>query len=250
MDSVYTSRQQHQILVVAAHPDDEVLGCGGTIAKHALQGDLVRVVLLSEGITSRDRQRDRQRRESELIALAQAARQAGEILGITSLVQHEFPNNRLDSCDLLDIVKVIEQAIQEYRPDIIYTHHAHDLNIDHRLVHQAVLTASRPLPGSSVKTMLFFEIASSTEWQTPSSAPAFAPNWFVDISDTLDIKLKALATYTSEMCPWPHPRSLEGLEYLSRWRGSTVGMVAAEAFILGRNLIHSLDSTNGAITKI
>lgn len=225
------------ILVVAAHPDDEVLGCGGSIAKHSQQGDSVHVVILAEGVTSRDTQRNPEERKSELSALAKMAHQASEILGVMSLSLHNLPDNRMDSCDLLDIIKLIEKAINQHHPDIIYTHHPGDVNVDHRRIHEAVVTACRPLPDNQIKTLLFFEIASSTEWQTPHSAPAFTPNWFVDISDTLKIKLKALETYQSEMCPWPHPRSLTALEYLAKWRGSTVGVEAAEAFVLGRNLI-------------
>jgi N-acetylglucosamine malate deacetylase 1 len=226
-----------KILVVAAHPDDEVLGCGGTIAKHTQQGDRVHVLILAEGATSRAPQRDRQKLQNELSSLAEAAHQASEILGVTSLKLHDFPDNRMDSCDLLDIIKVIEQETIKYQPDIIYTHHNGDVNIDHRRIHEAVITATRPIPSNTVKTLLFFEVASSTEWQTPSSAPIFAPNWFVDISETLSLKMKALAAYESEMRPWPHARSILALEHLARWRGASVGVEAAEAFILGRNLI-------------
>ena len=225
------------ILVVAAHPDDEVLGCGGTIAKYSQQGDIVHVIILAEGVTSRDTQRSLEKRQHELSALTQAAHQASEILGVASLTLHDFPDNRMDSCDLLDVVKVIEQAIDQYRPEIIFTHHNSDVNIDHRRIHEAVVIATRPIPGRVVNTLLFFEIASSTEWQTHGSASAFAPNWFVDISDTLSLKLKALEVYQSEMRPWPHARSITALEYLARWRGANVGVEAAEAFVLGRNII-------------
>lgn len=225
------------IVVIAAHPDDEVLGCGGTIAKHALQGDKVHVLILAEGATSRNLKRNREQLKNELSELSQAANRASEILGATSLTLHDFPDNRMDSCDLLDIIKVVEQAIVKHQPEIIYTHHCGDVNIDHRRIHEAVVTATRPMPGSTVKTLLFFEIASSTEWQTPGSAPAFVPNWFVDISETLDLKLKALAAYECEMRPFPHARSITALEHLARWRGATVGVEAAEGFVLGRNLI-------------
>ncbi len=225
------------ILVVAAHPDDEVLACGGAIAKHTQQGDIVHVLILAEGATSRTPQRNREKLQQELSELAQAAHQASEILRVTSLTLHDFPDNRMDHCDLLDVIKVIEQGIVQYQPETIYTHHGGDVNIDHRRIHEAVVTAARPLPGSTVKTLLFFEVASSTEWQTPGSAPTFAPNWFVDISQTLSLKLKALATYQSEMRPWPHARSIAALEHLARWRGASVGVEAAEAFMLGRNLI-------------
>ena len=224
------------ILVVAAHPDDEVLGCGGAIAKHTQNGDQVHILILAEGATSRNPNRDRQLFASELSTLETAAHQASKILGVDSLFLYDFPDNRMDSCDLLDIIKVIEQAIDQYQPQIVYTHHAGDVNIDHQLIHRATVTACRPIPNQSVQTLLFFEIPSSTEWQTSGSALPFIPNWFVDISETLECKLKALEIYESEMRPYPHPRSLEAVEYLARWRGATIGVKAAEAFILGRNL--------------
>jgi LmbE family N-acetylglucosaminyl deacetylase len=224
------------ILVIAAHPDDEVLGCGGTIAKHTQNGDQVHILILAEGATSRNTERDRQLFQAELSALGTAAHQASKILGVNSLSLHDFPDNRMDSCDLLDIIKTIEQAINQYQPQIVYTHHAGDVNIDHQLIHQATVTACRPIPHQTVQTLLFFAIPSSTEWQTSGSALPFIPNWFVDISETLECKLKALKAYESEMRPYPHPRSLEAVEYLARWRGATIGVKAAEAFMLGRHL--------------
>lgn len=226
-----------KVLVVAAHPDDEVLGCGGAIAKHTQQGDVVHVLIMAEGATSRSLQRDREKVKNQLSALAVAAQQASEILGVQSLKLHDFPDNRMDSCDLLDVIKVIENKISQYQPDIIYTHHSSDVNIDHSLIHKAVVTATRPIPGQVVKTLLFFEIASSTEWQTPGSALPFTPNWFVDISETLNLKIKALTVYESEMRCFPHARSVNALEHLAKWRGASVGVEAAEAFILGRNLV-------------
>jgi len=225
-----------QILIIAAHPDDEVLGCGGTIAKHLQNGDEVHVLILAEGVTSRDEVRERESRAGELSQLAQAAQEAGRILGVKSVELYDFPDNRMDSVDLLDVVKVVERAIDKYKPDMVYTHHAGDVNIDHRIVHQAVVTACRPLPGQCVKTLLFFEVPSSTEWQIPGSAPAFLPNYFVDISDCLDKKFQALKAYESEIRSWPHPRSLTAVEHLARWRGSMVGVEAAEGFVLGRKL--------------
>jgi len=223
------------VLVVAAHPDDEVLGCGGAIAHHSQHGDEVHVIILAEGLTSRDIERDRPHRQQELSELAAAAHHANQILGAKSLTLYDFPDNRMDRCDLLDIVKVVEQAVTQYTPTIIYTHHAGDLNIDHRRIHEAVITAARPLPGSLVETLLFFEVPSSTEWHIPGSAPAFMPNWFLDISTTLECKLTALDAYASELRPFPHSRSPEAVEALARWRGASAGMTAAEAFLLGRH---------------
>ena len=224
------------IAVIAAHPDDEILGCGGTIAEHVKAGDEVHVLILAEGVTSRDNQCDRYAHVPELSELVEAAHSANKILGTTSLTMESLPDNRLDSLNRLDIVKIIEAFVEKHQPTTTYTHHAGDVNIDHRIIHEAVVTACRPVPGRIVRTLLFFEIASSTEWQTSGSAPFFCPNWFVDISETLDKKLEALQAYHSEMRSWPHARSVEALEHLARWRGATVGVEAAEAFILGRNI--------------
>jgi LmbE family N-acetylglucosaminyl deacetylase len=142
----------------------------------------------------------------------------------------------MDTIPLLDIVKVIEGLIEESQPDTLLTHHAGDVNVDHRRIHEAVIAACRPQPGHPVRTLLCFEVPSSTEWQLPNTAPHFCPNWFVDISDTFDIKMAALKAYAEELRAWPHPRSLQGVEHLARWRGATVGVNAAEAFILGRQL--------------
>jgi len=225
-----------KILVIAAHPDDEVLGCGATIAKHAKSGDEVHVVIMAEGATSRDEQRLPHLRASELSELERAARSAGEILGSVSLTLHQLPDNRLDSVDLLDLVKLVEQQIDSVKPEIVYTHHAGDLNVDHRRVSEAVAVACRPQPLQPVKTLLFFEVQSSTEWQVPGSGLPFTPNWYVDVSETLELKLKALEAYRAEMRPWPHARSLEAIESLARWRGSVVGRKAAEAFMCGRHV--------------
>ena len=230
-------KNKNTVLVVAAHPDDEVLGCGGAITKHTQNGDQVYILILSEGATSRNLERDRQLFQSELSSLATAAHQANKILGVNSLFLYDFPDNRMDSCNLLDIVKTIEQAIDQYQPQIVYTHHAGDVNIDHQITHQATVTACRPIPNQTVQTLLFFEIPSSTEWQASGSALPFIPNWFVDISETLECKLKALKAYESEMRPYPHPRSLEAVDYLAHWRGATIGVNAAEAFMLGRHLV-------------
>ena len=222
------------VLVLAAHPDDEVLGCGGTIAKLADNGAVVHVAFLADGICSRPG--DAGIQQVELIARRIAAKKACDILGAQSVFFGDFPDNRMDTVALLDIVKPIEVLIAKYQPDTVLTHQAGDVNIDHRRTHEAVVTACRPQPGHPVKTLLCFEVPSSTEWQLPGSAPVFTPNWFVNISDTLERKLAALNAYADELRDWPHPRSLQGVEHLARWRGATVGADAAEAFVLGRQL--------------
>lgn len=226
------------VLVIAAHPDDEVLGCGGTMARHAEMGDDVYTVILAEGLTSRKKERNRDLHNEEFNILHSAAQKANDILGVKQLKLLDFPDNRMDSLDRLDIVKVLEELINEIKPNIIYTHHIGDVNIDHRRIHEAVLTAVRPIPGNHyVEELLYFETASSTEWMTAGSAPAFMPNWYVDIEKTLNLKLEALEAYAYEMREWPHARSIKALDYLAKWRGANIGVGAAEAFMLGRKII-------------
>ncbi len=225
-----------RVAIIVAHPDDEILGCGGTIANHVKVGDDVRILILAEGITSRDKKRNPGNREDELNRLKQTARDANKVLGVTSLEICDFPDNRMDSVDRLDVIKVVEEFIAKNKPSVIYTHHSSDINIDHRCVNDAVVVASRPSPESSVKLLLFFETVSSTEWQVPDRAPNFAPNWWVDISETLELIIQALDVYQSEMRPWPHARSNEALKHLAPWRGASVGCDAAEAFVLGRHI--------------
>lgn len=216
------------VLVVAAHPDDEVLGCGGTMAAHVARGDEVHVLILAQGLASRG-----PAEEAAFQALRAAAREAGEALGVTSLTLLNFPDNRLDGVELLDLVKVVEEQVARHRPEVVYTHFAQDLNVDHRVTHNAVVTACRPQPEHCVRTILCFEVPSSTEW----SGHAFVANWFVDIGPHLEKKKAALAAYAGEMRPFPHPRSIEGACHLAAWRGASAGVAAAEAFVLFRQRV-------------
>ncbi len=224
------------VLIVSAHPDDEVLGCGGTIARHSDNGDIVRILILGQGASSRYNTLFESTLKEEILRLSAASKLAANILGAESIDQLAFPDNRLDSIDLLDIVKQIEFFIDKYLPDTVYVHHAGDVNIDHRRLHEAVVTACRPVPGHTVRRLLSYETVSSTEWQPSSSAPIFVPNYFIDISAQWPRKLAALDTYSSEMRLHPHPRSIESIECLARWRGSQVGIHHAEAFMLLRNI--------------
>ena len=219
------------VLVVGAHADDEVLGCGGTMARLASEGKDVHVLLLADGETSRAGAG-----AAETASRNSAAENAAEILGCRSIVIKDLPDNRLDAVALLDIVRVIEGRIAELRPDTVFAHHAGDVNIDHRRVHEAVLAACRPQPGHPVRTLMFYEVASSTEWRPPNSGAPFLPSVFYDISTTVEQKRRALEAYATEMRAFPHPRSLEAVEALARWRGATVGVAAAEAFMLGRSI--------------
>ena len=224
-----TGKRGHRVLAVVAHPDDEVLGCGGALAWHAKRGDEVSVVILADGETSREGGT-----KASIATRESAAHKAGLILGAQRVLTHGLPDNQLDTCSRQSIAKLVETHIAELRPDVVYTHHVGDLNVDHRMTHEAVAIACRPQPGHPVKTLLCFEIPSSTEWRLPGSAAPFEPNWFLDISPVFETKQKALRAYDAEMRDWPHPRSYEAVEHLARWRGATVGCAAAEAFLLGR----------------
>lgn len=223
-----------KIQVIAAHPDDEVLGCGGSIAKWVKEGHEVNVLIMAEGATSRDKNRDPEFRREELSDLAQSASQSADILGVKSVELLDYPDNRMDSVDLLDVVKSIEDCIDKLKPKMVVTHHVGDLNIDHQVIHRAVVTACRPQPGQTVKQILSFEVPSATEWQSPAINSHFVPNWYEDITDTLHLKRKALEIYESEMREWPHVRSIEAVEHLARWSGASIGCDAAEAFMLLR----------------
>lgn len=225
------------VAVIAAHPDDEVLGCGGAIARAAIEGHAVHVLLLADGETARTQVGGQPVDPDKLPARRSAAEAAGKILGCASVEQLSLPDNRLDSVELLDVVQHIEAFLRRCQATTVFTHHAGDVNIDHRIVHDAVIAASRPQPGYPVKELLFFEVPSATEWRPPDSATPFNPTWFVDISRTLAIKLAALEAYRAELRPFPHPRSPEAVTALARWRGATVGVEAAEAFVLGRKII-------------
>ena len=216
------------ILVVVAHPDDEVLGCGGTIARHASTGDKVVVLCLGDGVSSRDTNC-----KGDLEKRREAASKAASIMGVHELKCLSYPDNRMDTVPLLNIIKDIENLIDAIKPDIVYTHHYADINVDHRCVHDAVIVACRPQPYFSVSQLIFFETASSTEWRPNSSLPNFSPNLYIDITKYLPIKNAALHAYNGEMRPFPHPRSIEAIEYLAKWRGACSGFSAAEAFSIG-----------------
>jgi LmbE family N-acetylglucosaminyl deacetylase len=212
------------VLVVVAHADDEALGCGGTISRHVEQGDAVHLVLMADGVRSRTDASD-----ADLARRIEASRRAQTILGLSSTHPLGLPDNRMDSVPLLELVKKLEPIIEEIRPTVIYTHHYGDLNIDHCLTHAAVMTACRPVPDSSVREIYGFEVLSSTEWATPLESQ-FVPNFFVDISQQLRTKLKALEAYAEEMREAPHSRSMKHVEVLARHRGYSIGIDAAEAF--------------------
>ena len=224
-----------RILVVAAHPDDEVLGCGGTVARLTAEGHEVHLAILGEGITSRHERRADADRD-QIASLHKQAHAAAAKLGAKSLELFKLPDNRLDTVPLLDVVKMVENLVARLQPEILYTHHAGDLNVDHGIVHRAVLTATRPVAGQTVREVYAFEVPSSTEWAFQRAEPVFRPNVFVDIAGTLDRKIAAMECYESEARKFPHPRSPEALRALAMRWGSVVGSAAAEAFELIRSI--------------
>ena len=223
------------VLVVAAHPDDEVLGCGATIHRLTTHGAEVHILILGEGATSRYSERS-QAEASEVGRLSAQAREAGDIVGARSVTVRDFPDNRFDTVALLEIVKVIEQHIERTRPSQVFVQHGGDVNIDHQRTYRAVLAATRPQPDVPVREVLSFEVASSTEWAFGHLQPRFDPTIFYDVSDHLDAKVAALECYTHELRQAPHPRSVEGIRALAAQRGASMGVAAAEAFTLVRSL--------------
>lgn len=224
------------IAVIVAHPDDEVLGCGGTICRFAQEGYMIHILILADGESSRSTISDKGK-FGQIKLRKEAANAACKILGCNSVITQNLPDNRLDRIERLEIIKIIESFIHEYNPITLFTHHAGDVNIDHRVVHDSVIAATRSQPDFPVKEIYFFEVPSSTEWRPPGSALSFSPNVFIDISSYLQNKLDALTAYAQELRPFPHPRSYEAVEALARWRGATAGVNAAEAFMLGRKII-------------
>ncbi len=226
-----------KVLIVAAHPDDEVLGCGATLARHVAAGDAVSVLFLSEGVTGRSEPGVARDWSADIAEREAMAGRAAQLLGysIAGFLRH--PNLRMREQPLLDLVKQIDGAIRLLSPEVIYTHHIGDMNTDHRIAADAVLTACRPRQGLSVRSIYAFETPSSTEWNSPLHAPPFAPVRFVDVTAFLPRKLEAMRCYDFELRPMPHPRSPEAVEALARYRGVSIGVAAAEAFTVLRELV-------------
>jgi LmbE family N-acetylglucosaminyl deacetylase len=221
-----------RVLVVAAHADDEALGCGGAIAKHSDIGDKTAALFMTNGVGSRENIG-----AQEIDARTSAMAKALEILDVSHYKRLDFPDNAMDSVSFLEIVKSIERFCSDWGiPDRIYTHHPSDLNVDHQLTYQAVMTCFRPQPALAGKptSILTFEVLSSTGWLGAAGNVPFQPNMFIDISSSLERKLKSLRAYDEEMRPWPHARSLESIKHLAKFRGASVGVEAAEAFEIAR----------------
>jgi LmbE family N-acetylglucosaminyl deacetylase len=225
-----------KILVVVAHPDDEILACGATIAGLAAAGHECYTLILGEGKTSRLETREKELVSDELHQLSQEIKEANELIGVKKVFTCHFPDNRFDSVDLLDIVKEIERVKLLVTPEIIFTHHLGDMNIDHQITHKAVLTATRPMVGECVKKIYACEVPSATEWNSYSHETVFIPNVFIDVSNSINLKIDAMKKYTSELREYPHPRSLEYIKKLAEVNGAKVGLAYSENFKLIRSV--------------
>jgi LmbE family N-acetylglucosaminyl deacetylase len=221
------------VLCVAAHPDDEILGVGGTLARHAAAGEDVHVCILSDGVTSRYDEPDTA--EEEIKQRRSRAKRASKALGATVKL-YGFPDNCFDSVPLLDIVQTIESEIESHDPDVVYTHHYGDLNIDHELTCRATVTATRPLADSNINRVLAFETLSSSEWAIPESSNTFQPTSYVDVSPYLETKIDALSIYETEVKEPPHPRTVETVRKNAEVWGAKTGVSAAEPFEVLREL--------------
>lgn len=218
-----------RILVISAHPDDELLGVGGTIIKHINNKTEVYVIIVSEGASSRYPDGMKEKLQADTIA-------SSEILKTTQTYFLNLPDQRLDGLPLIDVIRPIEEKIKEISPEIVYTHHRGDVNQDHRVVFAATMVAARPIGEKRVKQILAYETPSSTEWAGPYVDSTFIPNVFVDISNTIEQKIKAMQCYESEIKEFPHPRSIEAVTNLAKQWGVKVGCRYAEAFELIRSI--------------
>lgn len=218
------------IIVVAPHPDDEVLGCGGVIARHSARGDRVQVVVVSRGAPDIFPPEIIEETRSELAA-------AHKLLGVEKVHFLDFPAPRLDAMPGHALADQLIRIVREIQPHTIYAPHWGDLHSDHKAVYWATMVAARPNSASQVNRLLCYETLSETEWGTPPHANAFVPNVFVDITEFLPAKLAAMACYRTQLKEHPNSRSLKSVEALATYRGAIVGVNAAEAFVLAREVI-------------
>jgi LmbE family N-acetylglucosaminyl deacetylase len=232
------SLRNKKIMVVVAHPDDELLGLGATMNRLIqTAGVTTHVVILGEGITSRSETRDTEKWKAELAIHRGNIHDAQQAIGYHSVSIYDFPDNRFDTVALLDIIKVVEKEKEQFLPDVIFTHHGGDVNIDHQRTFDAVITACRPMAHERVRTIITFETPSGTEWRAPSDPRHFLPNLFIEVSEeNLQAKITGMESYTFEKKPFPHPRSPEALKIQAQRWGVANGVHYAEAFQLIRSI--------------
>lgn len=218
-----------RVLALVAHPDDETLGCGATLAKHAKDGDAVAVVCFADGVASRFTGKGTGAWIKFARERHQQFRAACKILGTENVFIHQYADNCMDNVPQLQVVRHLEIHLERFKPTIVYTHHGGDLNVDHRVMHDCVRVACRPQSGCTVKALYFFEVPCSTTW-----GEGFNPTYFIDARETLETKLEAARCYKDELKEPPHPRSIEGIRHIAAVRGNKVHMDYAEAFAVGR----------------
>ena len=233
-----SSLRNKRILVVVAHPDDEVLGPGATMYRLINDyGCVVRAVILGEGITSRSNTRDTEKWNKQLKIHKANIETARKYIGYESVGVYDFPDNRFDSKALLDIIKVVESEKDAFNPDVIFTHHGGDVNIDHQKTFEAVITATRPMAHEKTSAILTFETMSGTEWRASSDPRHFLPNLIIEISEKgLEAKCKAMESYEFEKRTYPHPRSSKALKVRAQMWGVANGIQMAEAFQVIRSI--------------
>jgi LmbE family N-acetylglucosaminyl deacetylase len=218
-----------KVLVVAAHPDDELLGLGGTIARHTSKGDLVTIAIIADACSVRY--------ENEVVRyLRQCTMEGAQRLNVSDVRFAGMADQKLDVLPILEITQWIEGVQRDVQPQIVYTHHRGDINRDHQVVYEATLTAARPYNALYVERILCYETPSATEWGGPHASSCFSPNVYVDITDHIEMKLHAMSAYTTELCSYPHPRSLESLRMRAAYWGGVIGTLAAEPFMLVREV--------------
>ena len=220
------------ILIVVAHPDDETISMAGTIRKHVNDGHSVKIISMTDGVSARLKSKAK-----DAVNRRKSAEKASKILGFSWEALHNFNDNAMDSYPLIEIIKCIEKIKKKLQPDLVYTHSGADLNIDHRIVSNAVLTAFRPEPNEKCKEIRLFEVPSATDYGHPSLTKTFFPNLFISIEKTWKDKEEALKAYRTEMRAFPHSRSIDGIKNLAKVRGNQVGYSYAEAFEVIRKLV-------------
>jgi LmbE family N-acetylglucosaminyl deacetylase len=223
-----------KLLVIAAHPDDELLGCGGTLLFYKKLGYTIKIIFLSDGESSRNINQDIKKKL--ILKRESLAKKVCKLCKFSPPIFGKFPDNRLDSVNLLEIVKFIENEIKKFNPEIILTHNEEDLNIDHKIACKAVVTATRPSTKTFVRSIYCFETPSSTENNFSKVKVQFNPNLFIDVSNFIEKKIKYLKIYKNEIRKYPHSRSLESIKILAKYRGTQIGVKYAEAFYILRKL--------------
>ena len=223
-------------MIVVAHPDDELLGQGATMNRLISEFNVTtHVVILGEGITSRSDIHDRDKWANEIMQHRQNILSAQAVIGYHSVSINDFADNRFDTVALLDIIKVIEKEKDTFNPDVIFTHHGGDVNIDHQRTFEAVVTACRPMQHERVKMIIAFETPSGTEWRAASDPRHFIPNFFVTVTEEqINAKIKGMELYDFEKRVYPHPRSPEALSIQAKRWGISIGTDYAEAFCIIR----------------